>query len=472
MSDVQQNPPKVEIAKLSGFAAFRTLAGLVERLRIGAAAGLTHEGARDVGKALGYKANLTATDFRARFRRGGIARRIVTAFPDATWRGYPELIEDETNPELTEFEAAWIELNKRLKVWPNLRKADILAGISRYAVLLIGAPGNADTPLPERMKPEDVKFLRPLSEEDATIETYENDLQSARYAKPLVYAISRTDLNNPGRKTAVHYSRIHHISDGVLDEDIFGTPRMEASWNYLDDLQKVVGAGAEAFWKRADRGFQFKLDPDIDLTPDEKTEMAGQMDEFIHGLRRVLRTRGVDTQEFGSDVANFASNASAILELIAATAEIPQRILLGSERGELASTQDDDNWKDRVDDRRMQYAGPYCVRPLVDLFIKHGVLPPVKDYDVRWPVQEPSEDERADLAMKYAKVNKDAGETVVLPNEIRDWALQRDPIDEQELADRDEQDADPAVADEEFRAAARRRKRRVQLKWQKLSSRR
>jgi hypothetical protein len=36
------------------------------------------------------------------------------------------------------------------------------------------------------------------------------------------------------------------------------------------DLEKVVGGGAEAFWRRADRGMQLDLDPTIDVSEPQK----------------------------------------------------------------------------------------------------------------------------------------------------------------------------------------------------------
>ena len=88
-------------------------------------------------------------------------------------------------------------------------------------------------------------------------------------------------------------------------------------------------------------------------------------------------------------MANFSNPADAILTQIAGSKAIPKRILTGSEMGELASSQDRDNWKDQINGRQTGYAGPYIVRPLVDRLIKYGYLPTPKkgprEYEVRCP---------------------------------------------------------------------------------------
>jgi hypothetical protein len=74
------------------------------------------------------------------------------------------------------------------------------------------------------------------------------------------------------------------------------------------------------------------------------------------------------------------------LDLIAATTNIPKRILLGSERGELASTQDSENWNAFVEERQSEHCEPRIVRPFVTRLVDVGVLPaPTDCYEVRWP---------------------------------------------------------------------------------------
>ena len=163
----------------------------------------------------------------------------------------------------------------------------------------------------------------------------------------------------------------------------------------------------------------------------------------MNGFQRFFRSRGVKIETLGSDVANFDRNVDSVISQISAGSSIPQRILMGSERGQLASQQDRVNWAERIQDRRTEYAAPKIVRPFVDRLIEHGELPKPAQYEVGWPqIYDLSDDERATIAAKWAEINqkngasKDPNNLVVLPNEIRDRILGLGVMPEAELAKR------------------------------------
>jgi hypothetical protein len=111
---------------------------------------------------------------------------------------------------------------------------------------------------------------------------------------------------------------------------------------------------------------------------------------------------------------------------------------MGSERGELASTQDQSNFEDRVSDRRTDYAEPSIVRPFVDQLISLGVLPEPEEYHVRWPeVKNLNDAQRMALAGAAATVNKTQGEIVITTSEIRDKILGYEPFTEEQQAEND-----------------------------------
>ena len=145
----------------------------------------------------------------------------------------------------------------------------------------------------------------------------------------------------------------------------------------------------------------------------------------------------MELKTLGSDVANFQGPVSSLIEQISGSIGIPQRILLGSERGELASTQDRNNWYDHVHDRRMSFAGPYVVEPFVNRLIEYGYLPEA-EYTVRWPViQNMDEVQKADVAVKWSNVNAayaSAGMGIVVTSaEMRERLMGLPPIDPEEL---------------------------------------
>lgn len=404
------------------------------RARLSNIASRMFGGRRDLYRAFGYKRVLTVEDYRARYQRNAVANRIVKALPKGTWRGGAEIIEDEEPTKTTAFEDAFEKLAEQVELWDKLYRADVLAGIGRYSILWIGAPGEVDTPL-ERAGLDEISYLTPYAEDDATIEAYEADPTNKRFGQPTFYSVKRTTIVGnkvqTGMAKRVHWTRVIHIADGLLDDNIYGEPRLECVWNLIDDLEKVHGGGAEAFYRRADGGMQFDLDPTLDFNQDSKDALKRQLHEYEHDYKRMLLTRGVKVNNLGSNVADFGRPVDAIISLVSAGTGIPQRILMGSERGQLASNQDASNWDDRCQDRRNEWAKP-IVKRVINRFQELGVLPePQKPYQVQFSELRIMDDQqRAEIASKWASLNSAAGEIVVTVDDIRERVLELPPLEE------------------------------------------
>jgi 2'-5' RNA ligase len=420
--------------------------------------GITFDGNRDEYKILGYDRVITTQQFRDEYERGGIAGRVVDVMPDATWRGDPpfELIEKEDVNTETEFEKMWSALETKHQIGAKLQRTDKLSRLSTFAILLIGAAGDLESELP-RGNPDSLLYLMPFlggggpnstqrtigvvgQDADASVYTYDIDTSSPRFGLPLTYNLRRTDYTSPGLMRPVHWTRVIHVAEGLLDNEVFGQPALERIWNLLIDLRKVTGGGAEAFWLRANQGLHLDVDKDLNL-PDATDAIASlkeQAESYKHQLTRWLRTRGVKIETLGSDVANFSSPADAILTQIAGAKAIPKRILTGSEMGELASSQDRENFRDQVIGRQMQYAAPYIIRPLVDRLMKYGYLPTPKkgplEYQVKWShTQVLTDQERTAGALGWAQTNQAYGGTVFTDDEIREKWADKEPLSQEQL---------------------------------------
>lgn len=412
------------------------LTELMSRARFRGQQGKTHDGQRDLYAVCGYAETLTVQHYRERYDRGGIAARLVDAKPEDTWRGGFELIEKDSDPtKLTTFEQAFEDLDKRLKIRAKMYRADVLAGFGRYAVIVLGAPGQTiEEPL-EQCSPENLKYLQVYAEDEAEIIETERDDKNERYSLPKFYQLKRqvkTGTSIVSQNRRIHWTRVFHFVDTPLEDDMFGRPRLEKVWNLLDDLDKVTGGGAEAFWRRADQGLHFDIDPDVEVSDAELTKMGEQTDDYINGFKRILRTRGMKVNTLGSDVANLGPSAEAILEQISGATGIPQRVLLGSEQAKLASEQDRNNWDERIEARRNTVADPTMVRPFVDRLISLGVLPKPAHkggYEVTWSQLRTADDgTKADIAAKWVALNKlEQGFIVVTDDEVREL-LGKEPM--------------------------------------------
>ena len=207
---------------------------------------------RDYYEVLGYNVAPTAAEYRERYERQDIAKRIVDLPATDTWKLPPKIT--EADDENTPFVQAWQALVDRLRVWNILTRADALSGIGHYGVILVGLRDEKElfAPAVSVGNESGVLFLRTYSEEKATIGTWVKDKASPRFGMPEVYRIdTSTDDEGdfPGGGTVrVHWSRVIHVAEGKLDSETFGTPRLRSVINLLDDQMKIIGGTAEATW--------------------------------------------------------------------------------------------------------------------------------------------------------------------------------------------------------------------------------
>jgi hypothetical protein len=274
----------------------------------------------------------------------------------------------------------------------------------------------------------DVIYFSVFSEGSATVNTLVQDPHNERFGLPESYTLQ---MGTGLKSETVHWSRTLHVVEDPLEDEIYGRPRLERVFNRLEDLLKLIGGGSEATWKNMDRGLHADVREGFVAEEDDQNAMQDEIEDYINGLRRFIRTQGVDIKPLGSDVVDPTGLFGAIIGLIAAAADIPQRILLGSERGELASSQDQATWGGRIASRQTSFAEPFILRPLIDRLIAYGVLPAPKSgsYQVEWlSLFEMSDKEKAETAEKIANAvakiaPAGATDLVIGPDEFRERVM-------------------------------------------------
>ena len=253
----------------------------------------------------------------------------------------------------------------------------------------------------------DVLFMVPFSEANATVSKYVTETSDPRYGLPEIYTLTTggygggtgSSVNVSTMK--VHHSRIIHIAEGTLENETFGIPRLQSILNRLDDLEKVVGGSSEIYWLNGRGGLNLNADKDTEIADPDK--LGEHIADYEHNLTRVLKTKGISVNPIELSVHDPSNHVSVILDLISGATGIPKRILTGSERGELSSNQDENNWQARVDERRNNYCEPLMLRPIIDYFINIGILTKT-DYKITWPeLFTLSQKDKADIALKTAQ---------------------------------------------------------------------
>lgn len=383
---------------------------------------------RNLNRECGYPDVITPEMYHDQFVRNPYAERVVNCLPSESWQVQPEVYETEDeNP--SPFEDRWEQIASELSggagqykgelgspVWEALLNVDILSGVGHYGVLLIGIDDkrklnepvdfmekfdgiSEETPPP--VTDRRVLFLRPFPQKLAQVIEVENNIYSPRFGQPKRYNITFNDpydVDNLGGgqggvlgvQTAtaeVHWTRVLHVADNTKSSPVFGAPRMSSVFDYVLDLRKIHGASGEGYWLAAINGLAFSTHPQLggDVEIDQAS-MRNQMENYYNGLQKYLLLSGLTPQQLTSMVADPTPHIQAKIEAICIKLQIPKRIFMGTERGELASSQDDGSWNDKVRARQNNYITPKLIVPFVDRLMRMGCIPvPKYGYKVDWP---------------------------------------------------------------------------------------
>jgi hypothetical protein len=388
----------------------QVLSALMSRLSLGGQLGYSHKGDRNLYETLGYPNKVTSPDLISRWKRQDIARAIVDRPVKATWRGDVGITEPEQEEETT-LEKEYSRLDKRLGLKQIFSRVDRLSQLGDYAVILLGYDDSSaqtwSQPVTEGTR--SLKYVKVVSEKNADISTWEKDTTNERYGLPRLYNIK---LRHPGEEEkttsiVVHHSRIVHVTSELLEDEVEGEPVLKTAINRLVDLEKLVGGSAEMFWRGARPGYAGIANPDYKVDQDLEDRMKEQLKEYEHDLRRFMMLEGVDIKSLAQQIADPSSHVDVQIKMISALTGIPARILLGSEQGSLASSQDASHWKEWVHDRRTESAEPTIIRPFISSLMNAGVLPEPLDLDVGYEVTWPDlftlgEKDKADVGSKRA----------------------------------------------------------------------
>jgi len=399
---VPELPPPRVMAEIF-MALNRTMAG--ERRALASRAGKSFGGDRNLYHTLGYPEDLEYQDFLSMYTRGDLAQRIIEAPVDDTWRHAPELREGDGNDvdSDTPFTNTFDAFAQDIGLWNQLEQLDAITGIGRYGVLLIGIRDGhkLDEPVENIVGLNQVIYLQPYDEGQVTINSYVTNRGSPNYGLPEQYTIDPGE----GDSFPVHYSRIIHVVEKPRFSRIYGQPRLEAIYNRLMDLQKVIGSSAEAYWKLIYKGAIISTKDGYSLPSDADsvTELETKIDDYVNDFRRFLLLDGMEMKDLGSQNVDPSNLVDVIISVIAATMGIPKRILMGSELGELASSQDAGHWAGRIASRRTKYAEGRILNPLLKRLSDWGALELPKIYSWYWqPLFELSDVDRAAAAKNYA----------------------------------------------------------------------
>lgn len=413
---------KVEIDKTILKNMLHNSSALLSRAQFARTAGIQYKGNRDLYDTLGYKHDIVFEDYRTRYDRQDIARAIISKPPATTWRRNP-IITEPGKPD-SSWVKEWDMMEKRLKIYRSMQRADRLSGIGEFGVIFLGFRDGLKTQLIEpalKMSgPKDLLYLSVFDQGSVDIRNYVSDTTNPRFGLPETYTLNMVTPSGDSRSHVVHWSRIIHIAEGVDDTETIGTPRLLPVFNRLFDVEKIVGGSSESYWRLAQKAMHINVDSGEDgatIVVDQES-LEDEAEKFIHDYKNWMFTENTTVKMLDVTPADPEKAFKVVIQLISAVIDMPFRILIGSERGELASNTDQETWFGRIRERQIQYAEPEILRAFIDRLMMLTVLSPA-EYEVKWPdLFEVDDKTKAEVAKNYAQALKFVTEALLLGENV------------------------------------------------------
>ena len=381
----------------------------------------------------GWPDRLNFADLLFFYYRNGLANAAVKKTKAKTWQTVPIIRVGEEGSELSEIEEAIKNHLARIRFWQQFAEADARSMVGDYAglILQIGDGQPANEPLSNAAGILQIKRVRPCWQHQLRPVEYNTDTESDEYGDVTMWEYQEAALDS-GQMQQGPRRRFKLPPDRVLifsrDGTIHDRSQLEAGFNALFDAEKIMGAGAEGFFKTAKNAPVLSMEDDSGFTQLAKA-MGVDEEEVSDKLSDIVKdwAAGFDASLLLSKMNTEFPNITLpqpeqfwriAAQTFAATFEIPLRILIGSETGERASTEDAKEWSKTNEARRTNE-----VVPIIMTFIERmqaiGVLPK----GVWTPEWESLLDDGPDAKLGRGKtmsqINKDEGDAVFTVEEIR-----------------------------------------------------
>lgn len=398
-----------------------------------------------VWDAVGYPAEheFEFDSFWLRYERQAEARAIVDRPVDDSWQDGPivkDLDADDTDEPTTPFEEAVEALfegdyTRRTPVH-RMVTADKLARLGEHAIIVLGtADGRPlDTPLggvtdgddePEfagTFDPDsggsldDIHYVAAFGQDRIERMTIDTDMMSPRFRLPESYEVITQDAtdddleeNDAGEKheiEEIHWTRVIHVPEGELEDDIGGTPALKPVFHELLNIDKIKAASGEGYWRGGYQGLVVSP-PTIGSGSgakqyefaDEGDGVEEEIDEFLANFDRTLATTA-NVEPIESTVADPTAHLDINYTGIEVALGIPRSVFTGADRADTADSQAGTEWDTVIAGRQRNHNAPNILEPFVQRMIDVGIFPePDGDgFVVEWPPrQELSEREEADV---------------------------------------------------------------------------
>lgn len=165
--------------------------------------------------------------------------------------------------------------------------------------------------------------------------------------------------------------RIGHQVMAITDEGLVGE-----AFCVVEPVTKTFTLEGGVVTGNCFTGLQYQTHPALggDVVVD-KEQIDEAADRYRNKLQRSLVGIGGGWSTIAPSVVDPTPFIDVQKKAICNQLGCPIRVFDGSERGELASSQDDESWDQRKRERQLNYLTPRVIVPFVDRLIQVGVLP-------------------------------------------------------------------------------------------------
>lgn len=400
----------------------------------------------------GYPCELQFFNYWNMYKRFGIAKNVVELPVKTGW----------ITPPTIEAPEAFIKeldtLNRRINLWTRFRGLDNRQRIGRYAGMFMRVRDDKEPkePLEGTFQANALVEMMPLYESQLRVSQTDTEPKSDTFGQPILIEYSQGAIGSKNEQVnssiTIHASRIVFVSEGSDNNWIYGESVLEPVYNSLMDLRKIIGGGAEGFYKNAAQNAFFNL-----KNPEKVSGFQSKLDSFSEQytefnqdrFKKALWGPGMDMKMMQTTLVNPKDFFMNALNDVAAGADpvIPATILIGQQTGRLASNEDSRHFLSGVQSRREDFQ-TVLTRANLDWLIKFGFLPK-NDYEVIWDdLLARSDTEKLDSSGKMSEINerqfKSGAEVPFSGDEIREAAgfdkvdLEEPGSEELELDENDE----------------------------------
>lgn len=414
----------------------------------------------------GFPESLSFHQLYAMYSRNGIASAGVDKTAQKTWQDMPYLLEQErdgsqkgTTKETT-LEKAIRQRFDDLRLWARLADADTQSLVGAYSALILRFADSKPFAQPvDRVQGglDGLVEVIPAWEGQIEISEWDTDQASPTFGQPMMFQFNESAVGNQKqpRQIQVHPDRVIIWSrDGTVN----GRSALEPGFNDLMTMEKISGAGGEGFWKNAKGAPVLQWDKDAKpeqmakamgvSTTDLVDKMNDQVADWQKGFDQLLMLQGMEAKTLGVTLPSPEHFFAIALQSFAASMSIPLKILVGSQTGERASTEDAAEWAKTIMSRRSTQTVPN-IMSLVNRLERVGIIPE-NDWHLDWTdLTEASMGEKIERAGKMADINtklKDSGEWGFTPEEIRSVAGYEPLSDAEKVIDDTTEDETRAAA--------------------------